>query len=222
MWRLVAALVVVPLAAAAQDRNCRQLGESGLLCTSHEVAPDTTTPGPISFALFESKIEAYARGYISKYHRAVATRFVHYEYSVPLDAAEYEAMGKHGVMVVAAFSQSASELPLHALKADNLELRCVGQMHRIVPKGTTAARRFGLNRIDAIYLVPIAAIKQGAILTADFTGRSGFMLGKLDADGSPDFILKDQDAARTYDPSTAALKDMVERQYPGFGIEVAP
>jgi hypothetical protein len=210
-WRIAAAMMFVPLAAMAQSSP------------QHEVGPGAVTHGPVSFAAFESRIEADAQGYITRYPGASADRFIEFDTTMPLESPEYEAMGKYAIVLVAAFSQKSEELPLGVLRAGDLELHCVGRISRTVPDGTAAAKFFGANRVDAFYIAPVAVLKRGAILNADFArNRSGFMAGKLNAGDAPDFITSDQNDEPTHLPGAEALKTMVEREYPGFGIEVAP
>jgi hypothetical protein len=204
-------MLFVPLAAMAQDAS-----------PLHDVGPGGMSHGPTSFAAFESRIEADAQDYLVRFPGGSADRFVKFDTTLPLEASEYEAMGKHAIVLIAAFSQKAEELPLRNVRAGDLALHCVGQIHRAVPAATVAGKFFGVNRVDAFYIVPVAVLKNGAILQADFAGgRLGFTIGDLAAREAPTFITSDQNAAPTHDPTDAALKAMIEREYPGFGIEIA-
>ena len=211
-WPIVAAMLLVPLTAMAQ-------GVSPL----HEVGPGTMSHSPIAFATFENRIEADAKGCLTRYPGASADHFVEFDTVMPLEVPEYEAMGTYAIVLVAAFSQKAEELPLRNVRAGDLELHWVGRIHRTVLDGTAAAKFFGTNRVDAFYIGPVATLNQGAMLNADFArNRLGFTIGKLDAREAPDFIMRDQNAATTHAPAASALRAMVEREYPGVGIEVAP
>ena len=106
---------------------------------------------------------------------------------------------------------------------DDRSARLADHFGNPVPDGTAAAKFFGANRVDAFYIAPVAVLKQGATLNADFArNRSGFTAGKLNARDAPDFITSDQNDEPTHLPAADALKAMVEREYPGFGIGVAP
>lgn len=210
MWRLVAALMLVPLAAAAQ---VTQLPHGAPAQETQQKL--YLTDGPVSFAVFESRIAAAAG------RHPTAARFVYFEYTMPGDEEEYEEMGKYGLLVIAAFSRNQGELPLVALKVGDLELRCIGQVDRSMPDGA-ALRRLGAHRVDAFYLVPVAAMKQDANLWAVFGGNHGFTAGTLNAEGAIDAIRNDRNPAPTHDPVPDALKDLAQREYPGFGIEVSP
>lgn len=189
----------------------------------HEIASGTMTHDPLSLAHFETRIEEDAKDYVVRYPGASAGRFVEFDTAMPLDPSEYEGMGKYAIVLVSAFSPKSEELPLRILRAGDLELRCVGKISRKVPDGTAAAKFFGINRVDAFYIVPVAALKRGALLTADFArNRSNFTVGNLDAREAPDFIKNDQNDAPTHAPIVTTLKTMIEREYPGFGIEAAP
>jgi hypothetical protein len=158
-----------------------------------------------------------------KYPGASADRFAEFDVTLPLTPSEYEAMGRYAIILVASFSQKAEELPLRVLRAGELELHCVGQIHRDVPQGTPTANFFGANRVDAFYIVPVASLKRGAILNADFArNRSGFTIGELNAVDAPDFITNGKDDAPTHPPAASALKAMIDREYPGVGIETQP
>lgn len=127
-WRLVAALMLVPLAASAQE-------------TQHKFYLSAATDRP-SFAAFESRLAAEAEKH------PAAVRYVYFEYSMPGDAAEYEEMGKYGLLVTAAFSHHAGELPLVAMKAGDHRLRCIGQIDRTAREDTAVTKAFGIHRVD--------------------------------------------------------------------------
>src|SRR3954468_12111697 len=116
-WRIAAAMMLVSVAAMAQDTS-----------PLHEVGPSAMNHGPATFASFEDRVDADARDYIARYPDTSSDRFVKFDTTMPLEAPAYEAMGKYAIVLVAAFSQNAKELPLGVVRAGDLKLHCVGQI----------------------------------------------------------------------------------------------
>lgn len=155
-----------------------------------------------------------------------ADRYVLFDLAFPADQAEYRAVGKHALILIAAVSRQADELPLRRvyIRAAGRDLDCrkLGSRRSELPSASVARAVVGRYREDAFYLAPVAALVSENLLICDFArNRNGFVINH-GAFEPPEFIRADRqaeaaksDAAKSDD---AAVRALAEREFPGFGI----
>jgi hypothetical protein len=185
----------------------------------HEFSPSTGFAHAVPLSSLNKRIEETAAEYGRKYPPGAITRYIEFDIAYPADAAEYAAVGKYAVLLLAACSHDASELPLARVYVRDRALKRIGSAVRAVPAGSQAHKVLGENRVDSFYLVPVDLLRGKDALLADFAkNRTGFVVSS-DFDLPPDFILKDAAPKVSSRPSLVAIRTMIDREYPGFGIE---
>ena len=151
-----------------------------------------------------------------------ADRYVLFDLAFPLDQAEYRAVAKQVLILITAVSRQANELPLRRVytRAGGRDVECrkLGSRRGELPAGSLARTVVGRYREDAFHLAPIAALLSENLLMCDFAkNRSGFVVNHA-AFEPPDFIRADRQADAAAKPDDAAVRALVEREFPGFGI----
>lgn len=188
---------------------------------THEVTPGPTAVGAVTLADMDmrwemSAISAYQKGLQGPYQR-----LVEYDRVFPANAEEYRATGKLGILLLSAISRDESELPLAAAYLGGVKLKCIGSARRTVPPKSATSIVYGQFRVDSFCLIP-AGIARGKVdLTVDFAkNRKGFLLAE--SMDPPDFVLNDPSPQTGATPNIAELRKIIDREYPGFGIQVSP
>ena len=151
-----------------------------------------------------------------------ADRYVLFDLAFPADQAEYRAVGKQALILIAAVSKQADELPLrrvYTLIGDNaFECRRLGSRRAELPSGSLARAVVGRYREDAFYLAPVGPLLSASVLMCDFArNRNGFVINRAALE-PPDFIRADRQADAAAKPDDTAVRALVEREFPGFGI----
>ncbi len=148
-------------------------------------------------------------------------REAHYDLCLPATAEEYEAMGKHAVLMIVAKSVISTELPIKSAYLEVKDIRIPLQKfsrseireHREPNSGNEYAEQV------YFYLVPISLIKREARLVIDFSGqRSGFGLGTFGPEtlsGAPAFIKLDEYDTGS-DANMEAVAGLLAREYPAY------
>lgn len=148
-----------------------------------------------------------------------AIRMADSDLCLPLNADEYEALGKNGVLRIEASSAISSELPIKSAYLEIMGLQF--PLTRIVAFGkyqdeapaTSKGTRYWHQ--VTFYRVPLNLIKQSARLAIDFRGaRRGFGVTVFEPSSErPAFVRLDEyDTAS--EPDQAALAALLEREYP--------
>ena len=157
-----------------------------------------------------------------------AARVALVDFAWPESAAEYRALGKFIVVLVVATSQLEDELPLKRLYVQAgrriVPLQRIASARRINPEGSEVATLLGRFREDSFYLAPAGAMMRKGDLLIDFAvNRSGFRAYELPG-VPPDFVRADRnpDPAKGAKPDSAAVRAMIEREYPGFKVPDLP
>jgi hypothetical protein len=153
-----------------------------------------------------------------------AARVALVDFAWPQNAEEYRATGKFIVVLVVAVSQLEEELPLKRLyvQAGNrvVPLQKMSSERRTLPEGSGVATVLGRFREDAFYVAPAGPMMRKGDLLIDFAvNRSGFRVYGLPG-LPPDFVRADRkaDPAKGAKPDAAAIRAMIEREYPGFRL----
>src|SRR5437867_2813498 len=135
--------------------------------------------GSVSNAALDARLAAAAVQYRSY---APVPRIAFFDLAYPKDSTEAAAMNGYAVLVVTAVVQDSTELPLphvyvRSVSGDH-ELPLIARVASWLPASDTIVRpTFGRFRLDASYLLPIAArASQGDLLVDFATHRQGFRL----------------------------------------------
>jgi hypothetical protein len=183
-------------------------------------APATTTFGPTTSAAFDQRIENMSRDYLALYPQQRGDHIAISDMSYPIDASEYAAMGKYGVVLIAGIARDPAELPLARVfiraEGHDFPLKRLWSGRRAVTPGSALEQMFGVNRQDDFYLVPIALLKPGAFLGCDFAAhRKDFVMGAVDTP-QVGFVIVDKDRSPGAEPSEVVLRAFFAREYPGI------
>ena len=136
---------------------------------------------------------------------------------IPASSEEYEALGKHAIMMLRTSSAVSTELPLKSVYAMRNGVRI--PLHRIAisPKHHDPALDKTIQ--FSFYLLPIQFMKSDVRLLADFTGgRQGFGFRSfsknegLDQE-APSFARLDE-YDTPFDPDMSAVTAVLVREYP--------
>jgi hypothetical protein len=147
-------------------------------------------------------------------------RTIHHDVAYPKSADELKAMHGFGLLLVSAWAQSPSDLPLKGVYLQNktgksLLLPLVGTITRKVPDGALVGKVYGFNRQDSFYLLPLDVVGRDVSLMADFPAKDGFVIEREVT--PPDYgVTVHTDSL----PPRAAVQAMMDREYPGFGIPI--
>ncbi|HXZ29426.1 MAG TPA: hypothetical protein VEG08_15630, partial [Terriglobales bacterium] len=163
-----------------------------LLAWAQEAAAPATAPIPTP-AQLDQAIEDFARGIPAG---ITADRYAAFAVEMPKDEAEYKALNKHALLVVAALAKDASELPLQRVYLEQGKgtqlLPLLASVASEMPADSPAAKLMGTHRVDAYYLIPLGAWRQPGTLLADFAAhRQEFVLGKFPQEIKEEFIRND-------------------------------
>ena len=149
-------------------------------------------------------------------------RYVLFEISYPLDETEYRAVGKTAVVLTVAVSRNADELPLRRVytraASQDVDLQKLGSRRSELPAAWMTRGVVGPYREDAFYLAPLGPLLRENLLICDFAkNRSGFLINRAPLD-APAFIRADRARDSADKPAEGAVRALIERDYPGFGI----
>lgn len=209
---LRAALVLCALVAASTAAPAQAGKQEAKPPATAEKAP--ATPEAIQERIEEAE-EEY-RG------AAPVPRIGFFDVAYPSDVDEYVELAGNAVAIVTVFVQDKDELPvkrayLNLPGGGEVELKFITSVQsRQAEAGAKAAKTFGAHRLDALYLLPLHLNFREASLMVDFNkARHGLRLGSIH--GST-FVLKDKlpDKTLADAPSEPALRQFIEREYPGF------
>jgi hypothetical protein len=149
-------------------------------------------------------------------------RYVLFDLAYPHDEAEYRAVGKSGLIFLAALSRESDELPLRRVYTrvgkQEIELRKLGSRRSELPPSSVARQVIGRFREDAFWLAPVGPLLRENALLCDFAkNRTGFVINRGPFE-PPDFIRADRARDKAEKPQYAAVKAFAEREYAGFGL----
>ena len=183
--------------------------------------PDTK--GPSALDSHAARLEHDAAEDL-KAGKLATGRFVDLDIVFPGDKGEYEAVGKRALMVFALFSNDQTELPLARAYVGGVVLKCTEAVPRDVPPDSATAKSFGKYRADTLCLLPMDVERKSSRVTIDFTrNKQGLEVSSYSlSQAEPDFVKADIDPGPGPAPDPAALREFVEREYPGFGFQVQP
>lgn len=215
MGRAAIVLTLLALAAPAAAQST----------SFHKQSPDASqhavTPAEMDKRLEQQAVE-------TKKIAPKAARVALVDFAWPQNAAEYRALGKFIVVLVVAVSQQDEELPLTRLYVAaggrTVVLQKIGSERRAIAEGSEVATVLGRHREDAFYVAPAGPMMRKGDLLIDFAvNRSGFRVFELPGT-PPDFVQADRNPnpGKGSKPDAAAVRAMIQREYPGFKVPSAP
>src|SRR5207302_10453945 len=146
----------------------------------------------------------------------------------PKDSTEAAAMHGYAVLVVTAVVQDSTELPLRHIYVRSVsgdhELPLVARVASWLPATDTIVRpTFGRFRLDASYLLPLAArTSQGDLLVDFATHRQGFRLIHFAGDVPEPVRHLRFTGTATEQPAASTVWGMLQREYPDLAPRLLP
>ena len=142
-----------------------------------------------------------------------------------LSPAEFEALGRHTLFLVAVWTQKGDWLPVQRIyiRADGQErpLYKVSSWKTPVDSGSLAAKVYGANREDGFYLVPGGALlRKGEIVMDLSANQKGWVMLELPSNvASADARrFPNPDPAPNAKPDLKALQALIRRRFTGFPV----
>jgi len=136
--------------------------------------------------------------------------------------AEFEALGRYTVFLVAVWAQKPEELPVKRIyiRADGQELPVykVSSWKTPVDGRSLAAKMYGPNREDGFYLVPGGAMLRKGQIVIDLANRTGWVMLELPSNVATNDARRfpDPNPAPNAKPDLKELQAFVRRRFPGF------
>lgn len=180
-----------------------------------------STLGPSALADHAARIEHDAVEDL-KVNPARGTGFVDLDAVEPADKAEYLALGRYIILVLATFSEDKTELPLARVYSGGAQLKCLAPVWRDVAAGSATATAYGKFRSDSLCVLPANLARKGGGITVDYTKNQKRLEVTDYPFGEMDLVKADSDLRPSSAPDPAVLKKIIAREYPGFGFEVLP
>lgn len=192
---------------------------------AHVESSVTWAQGAVSNAALDARL----RGAASQYRNyAPVPRIAFFDIAYPKDSAEAAATKGYALLVVTAVVQDSTELPLPRVyvlsTGRDWEVPLVARVASLVPATDTNVRvTFGRFRLDALYLLPIAARTTAGDLLADFAShRQGFRLTHFIGD-IPDPVRRLGVITPAAEPPlVSTVWPVVRREYPDLATALEP
>jgi hypothetical protein len=181
-----------------------------------KLATGATTPQTVNEQIRSSAVAQQARG-------TPAARAGLYTISWAKDAAELDALAQNAVLMMTVISQTQAELPVkrvYLVTPDGKQttLRQLNTWRGSIGAKTLAYTQLGKFLQDAFYLIPAAAARRTGEVQLDFAiNRVGFVLVHLPTIAQ-DLGYEPHDPAPGAQVDNAALRAMMQREFPGFPL----
>jgi hypothetical protein len=175
-----------------------------------------TTPKMLTDQIRDGAKTQQARG-------APAARYGVYTIAWPKDAAERDQLAGFAVVLVTVITQTQPELPLQRVylvpqDGNQMPLRQLNSWFGKIGPNTLTYTQLGKFRQDAFYTIPGAAVRRPGEVRLDFAiNRVGFVLIHLPTTAQ-DLGYELSDPAAGAQPNDAALRAMIQREFPGFPL----
>jgi hypothetical protein len=139
--------------------------------------------------------------------------------------AEFEALNRHTVLLLAVWTQKPEELPVKLVHirtdTQDMTIEKVSSWKTPVDSGSITAKIYGPNREDGFYLMPGGAMLRKGQLRAELSANgAGWILLELpstvasaDAKRFPNL-----DPAPNAKPDLKVLQAFIRRKFPGFPV----
>jgi len=194
-------------------------------------APPAPAPGPHDIAIsgvfspnrVNSDIEADAKK-LKDSGAAPLARGRKYYFAFPMPA-EFSALAKYTVFLIAVWTQKAEELPVKRVyvRANNQDVpvRKIASWRSEVDPNSLASKIFGANREDGFYLVPMGALLRSGQLLIDLAAnRTEWLMLELPSTVAAANREKypNPDPAPNAKPGLKALQELMQRKFTGFPL----
>jgi hypothetical protein len=197
------------------------LAPSATLWAQNILNPDklqagATTPETVNAQIRSSAVAQQALG-------TAAARIGLYTITWAKDAAELDALAQNAVLMMTVISQTQAELPVkrvYLVTPDGKQttLRQLNTWRGSIGAKTLAYTQLGKFLQDAFYLIPAAAVRRAGEVQLDFAiNRVGFVLVHLPTIAQ-DLGYEPHDPAPGAQVDNAALRAMMQREFPGFPL----
>lgn len=140
--------------------------------------------------------------------------------------AEFEALGRYALLLIAVWTQKADGLPVKRvfIRADGQEIpiQKVSSWQTDVDKTSATAKMYGPYREDGFYLVPLGSmLRNGQVIIDLSANRTGWVMLQL-----PSRVVKPEkypnpDPAPGAQPDLKTLQAVIRRKFPGFPVPLA-
>lgn len=139
--------------------------------------------------------------------------------------AEFEALGRHTVFLIAVWTQKPEELPVKLVHirtdTQDVPVKKVASWNTPVDSGSITAKMYGPNREDGFYLVPGGAmLRKGQIRVELNANGAGWILLELPSTVASAAAKRfpNPDPAPNAKPDLKTLQAFVRRKFPGFPV----
>jgi hypothetical protein len=204
---VAAALSILALSVTLRAQN---------ILNPDKLQAGATTPATVNEQIRSSAVAQQARG-------TPAARIGLYTISWAKDAAELDALAQNAVLMMTVISQTQAELPVkrvYLVTPDGKQttLRQLNTWRGSIGAKTLAYTQLGKFLQDAFYLIPAAAARRTGEVQLDFAiNRVGFVLVHLPTIAQ-DLGYEPHDPAPGAQVDNAALRAMMQREFPGFPL----
>jgi hypothetical protein len=143
-------------------------------------------------------------------------RTIAFDYFYPTTGREYHALGDNGVLEVSVVAHNPKELPLTKatlrVGMKDVVLQPIAHRDSTVPATSPLAKRVGVNREDAFFLLPGAFSAKTADLWLFFSVPGQAQKAGTLSVGSPDL----KPAATPTQPDPSVIRMVLAREYPNL------
>jgi len=146
---------------------------------------------------------------------------------LPDNAAEFAKLGGYAVMLLTVISRKSEELPLKRVyiqsSAPDITLQRLSSWRSNVDSKLLAYEWYGPYREDGFYLVPVGPMTREGMMIVDFApDKLSLRILKLPSEAALQRKFAQPDPVPGAKPDARALKDLIQRKYPGFPMPKFP
>ena len=139
--------------------------------------------------------------------------------------AEFEALGRHSLFLIAVWTQTAGELPVKRVhirtETQDVPVTKVSSWNTPVESGSLTAKMYGNNREDGFYLVPGGAMLRKGQLRLELSANgAGLTLMELPSNVASTAANRfpNPDPAPDAKVDLKTLQELIRRKFPGFPV----
>jgi hypothetical protein len=206
------ALVLAAALSVASGKTAR----AQVILRPDSLQSGATTPQKLNDQIRQGAKTQQARG-------TTAARYGVYTIAWPKDAAERDELAGYAVLMVTVITQTQAELPLQRAylvppNGTQTPLRQLNSWLGTIGPKTLTYTQLGKFRQDAFYTIAGAAVQRDGEVRLDFAiNRVGFVLVHLPTTAQ-DLGYELKDPAPGAQPNNAALRAMIQLEFPGFPL----
>jgi hypothetical protein len=156
-----------------------------------------------------------------------AARGYNFRTGLPDNAAEFAKLGGYAVMLLTVISRKSEELPLKRVyiqsSAPDITLQRLSSWRSNVDSKLLAYEWYGPYREDGFYLVPVGPMTRDGMMIGDFApDKLSLRILKLPSEAALQRKFAQPDPVPGAKPDARALRDLIQRKYPGFPMPKFP